>query len=146
MRYEVTRVFDASNGQTIDAETPEGAAEIAMNDDAARPHLCNQCADDVELGDHIRTIVYDQDGNEVYDDGFEALEIKQLRAELCRVTGERDELLVGAQAFCAAINHALSLGMEADAFLLCWNEGDWDGCREFDFPEEAIDLSKGVSP
>lgn len=33
----------------------------------------------------------------------------------------------------AVIQHALSLGFEADAFLHCWNEGDWEGCAEFGF-------------
>lgn len=43
------------------------------------------------------------------------------------------------------IQHAIKLGMDAGPFLSCWNEGDWDGCREFDFepnepqPPEAGD-------
>lgn len=35
--------------------------------------------------------------------------------------------------FCAAIEHALGEGLEAATFLKCWNEGDWEGCREFGF-------------
>lgn len=32
-----------------------------------------------------------------------------------------------------AIEHAISLGTEASEFLTCWNEGNWDGCREYGF-------------
>lgn len=32
-----------------------------------------------------------------------------------------------------AIAHAISLGTEAEGFLICWNEGNWDGCREYGF-------------
>lgn len=43
------------------------------------------------------------------------------------------------QDFCAAIDHAISLGLEGADFLRCWNEGDWDGCAEFDFvPSEQL--------
>lgn len=39
--------------------------------------------------------------------------------------------------FCAVINHAISLGLGADGFLRCWNEGDWAGCAEFGFHVDA---------
>lgn len=35
------------------------------------------------------------------------------------------------------IGHAINLGLEADQFLRCWNEGDWDGCREFGFEPDV---------
>lgn len=35
--------------------------------------------------------------------------------------------------FNRVIQHAITLGSEAASFLRCWNEGNWDGCREFDF-------------
>lgn len=35
------------------------------------------------------------------------------------------------------IQHAISLGYDASYFLRCWNEGDWSGCREFDFTDSS---------
>lgn len=35
--------------------------------------------------------------------------------------------------FNRVIQHAITLGSEAAQFLRCWNEGNWNGCREFDF-------------
>lgn len=40
------------------------------------------------------------------------------------------------------INHAITLGIDADQFLTCWREGDWAGCREFGF-EPDIDGVEG---
>lgn len=44
-----------------------------------------------------------------------------------------DEVEKVRSTFCAVINHAIGLRLEADAFLRCWNEGDWAGCAEFGF-------------
>ena len=37
------------------------------------------------------------------------------------------------QIYNRVINHAITLGLDADQFLSCWREGDWAGCREFGF-------------
>lgn len=41
------------------------------------------------------------------------------------------------QVFNRVIDHAISLLNEADPFLRCWREGNWDGCREFDFEPDG---------
>ena len=48
------------------------------------------------------------------------------------------------EEFNRVIQHAIGLGTEASAFLHCWNEGNWDGCREFDF--EPILPYESASP
>jgi hypothetical protein len=64
----------------------------------------------------------------------DAEEITRLRAELDKSQQDAEQM---RQDFCAAINHAISIGMEADVFLRCWNEGDWKGCAEFGFEPSA---------
>lgn len=47
--------------------------------------------------------------------------------------------------FCKAIDHAISLDIEGVYFLSCWNDGDWDTCREFGFePSDALTSPKFV--
>lgn len=41
------------------------------------------------------------------------------------------------------INHAISLGLDADQFLSCWREGDWAGCREFGFEPDIECINEG---
>ena len=43
------------------------------------------------------------------------------------------------------IQHAISLDIEAGAFLTCWNEGDWEGCLEYDFTPD-LEAMKGDAP
>lgn len=31
------------------------------------------------------------------------------------------------------INHAIEQGIDAEVFLHCWRQGDWEGCAEFGF-------------
>lgn len=65
------------------------------------------------------------------------VEVDQLRAENERLKEELAEAKKDAEQmrsdFCAAINHAIRLGIEGDIFLLCWNEGDWESCAEYGF-------------
>jgi hypothetical protein len=59
--------------------------------------------------------------------------------------GKRDaetEREVMRVEFCRAIDHAILLNTEAANFLRCWNEGDWDGCLEFEFEFEAAPKEK----
>lgn len=47
--------------------------------------------------------------------------------------------------FCAAIDHAVTLGCAGAEFLRHWNEGEWDACREYGFtPSKA--LAEAVKP
>lgn len=97
-------------------------------------------------------------------DGFETsaknvqcalAEIESLRQQLAEKDAENrlimlnltqcGEQLAASQAqkaqqsadFCDAIGHAISLGLDAHIFLKCWNEGDWDGCKEYGFEPSA---------
>lgn len=42
------------------------------------------------------------------------------------------------QEFNAAINHAISLGLEGIDLLRYWREGDWDACSEFGFTSPQL--------
>lgn len=90
MRYEVALIFSANNGLMVESETPEEAAEIAANSEKASVRLCHHCARTINLGDHVRTIVYDEGGNEVYDDDYVVLDIERLRAENAALQAEKD--------------------------------------------------------
>lgn len=52
-------------------------------------------------------------------------EIESLRQQLSEVT----------RIYNTVIYHAISLGSEGVYFLQCWGEGDWAGCRGFDFTD-----------
>lgn len=44
------------------------------------------------------------------------------------------QLESGHHEFNRAIDYAIGLsGLEARDFLYAWREGDWEGCREFDY-------------
>ena len=81
-KYSVSLIFSADSGVDIEADSPEEAAELAYNSNEASPSLCHQCARDVNLGDCIRTIVYDENGAEVFDDGWEIKKINRLEQRL----------------------------------------------------------------
>lgn len=66
MKYSVTVIFDASVSVEVEAESADQAIELAMEHERMCPGLCHQCADEIELGDAMRAIVYDDKG-EVLD-------------------------------------------------------------------------------
>lgn len=69
------------------------------------------------------------------------LERDTLQEALSATVEQRDRFMNSEEQmrsdFCAAINHAIGLGIDAAIFLQCWNEGDWDGCRDFGFEPSA---------
>lgn len=66
-RFNGAVIYDASKaGCEVMAETPAEAAE-AMLGQADMITLCHQCSHDIDLGDPIRAIVYDDEGSE-YDE------------------------------------------------------------------------------
>ncbi len=49
-----------------------------------------------------------------------------------------------SQIYNRVINHAISLGIDADQFLSCWRVGDWAGCREFGFEPDIECINEGA--
>ena len=84
-KYSVSVIFDACKCVDVEAESPEQAADMAY-DEAGYVGLCHQCSGEVEMGDAVRAIVYDESGDEVADDGYQAM-------ELAKITQQCDELL-----------------------------------------------------
>ena len=60
------------------------------------------------------------------------------------LTKKRDDLQQGLQCFNEALDFAIKQGLDGIEFLRCWREGNWNGCREWGFPEEAIARVKEV--
>lgn len=60
-KYNCTVIFDASASVGIEADTPEDAAEQAENETQGRQNLCHQCANDLDTGDSIGVLVYNED-------------------------------------------------------------------------------------
>lgn len=94
-RYNVTQIFDASHTITVEAETPEQAAEIAESN--AEPlSLCHQCSGEVNGGDCIGVHVYEDECTEMLADtthaGDLSLEIEKLRAKVAQLDATNKEL------------------------------------------------------
>lgn len=83
--YSVSLIFSADRGVAVKAASPEEAAEHAYNSDEAFAAVCHQCARRINVGDCIRVIVYDEAGNEVFDDGAELRQIAALQAEIAEL-------------------------------------------------------------
>lgn len=63
-KYNCIVIFDASSTVSVEAETPEAAAQIAENIEnivQENQHLCYQFANTFETGDSIGVYVYDKD-------------------------------------------------------------------------------------
>lgn len=88
--YECTVLIDAGCGVTVEASSPEEAAELAENLAAEQGagSLCHQCSSHTECGDSYAVIVYDDD-KEVLD------------------TDHRSKLLIAAQSELAALREEL---------------------------------------
>lgn len=65
-KYTVNLVYDASCSIEIESKSIEDAIEAAY--DEISPSLCHYCARDLNIGDHLGTVVCDEDDNEVYND------------------------------------------------------------------------------
>lgn len=53
--------------------------------------------------------------------------------ELHHSTSKQASNQSAVDEFNRVIQHAITLRYEAFQFLQCWNEGNWEGCREFEF-------------
>lgn len=62
-KYNLFHVIDASSCETVEADSPEEALEMAENN---QPRECANCTE-FELADCIKTIVSDEHGNEVFE-------------------------------------------------------------------------------
>lgn len=89
-KYECTVLIDASFGVTVEASSPEEAAELAENAAAEQGagSLCHQCSNHTECGDCYAVIVYEDD-KEILD------------------TDHRSKLLADAQSQLAALREEL---------------------------------------
>lgn len=86
--YSVTVLIDASKGRDVEADSPEEAADEAL-EQIGTPALCHQCSGEIETGDPIGAHVYDGD-KLVLDTTWDAQRIAKL-------TAERDELMAALQ-------------------------------------------------
>ncbi|GAB3484222.1 hypothetical protein [Azotobacter salinestris] len=71
--FSVTLLIDASTSMTVTADTPEDAAELAM-DEAGNPSLCHYCSGKMDVGDVYAARVYDGD-KEVLDTDWTAQQL-----------------------------------------------------------------------
>lgn len=82
-QYECTVLLDASNGQTVFANSPEEAAELAqdaaMEDGAGS--LCHYCSRHTDTGDIYGVVVYEGD-NEVLNTTYHAEREKSLQGKI----------------------------------------------------------------
>lgn len=106
-KYSVSIIFDASKCVEVNAESPEEALGLAY-DDAGYPSLCHQCSDEVEMGDAVRAIVYDESGEEVADDGYQEMKI-------AKMTQQRDELLEALEGLLADMHLRAKLDGDVDS-------------------------------
>lgn len=62
MKYECTVLIDACVNATIEADSPEDAAQKMEEHECSSPRLCHQCSREVNLGDPIGVIVNSANG------------------------------------------------------------------------------------
>lgn len=81
--YECTVLIDASCGVTVEASSPEEAAELAENaaSEQGAGSLCHQCSGHTECGDSYAVIVYDGD-KEVLDTDHRTKMMEAANSEL----------------------------------------------------------------
>lgn len=66
--YDVTLLHDLSSHQRVQADSPADAVERACENTPSR--LCHHCAGRYEMGDIVRAIVVDEQGDEVLEDAM----------------------------------------------------------------------------
>lgn len=65
--YTVMGIVDATVYETVEADSPEEAAESAYA--SFSPSVCHQCSEDLEVTGEVPWVqVLDEDGEEVYTD------------------------------------------------------------------------------
>ena len=88
-KYNCTVIFDASASVEVEAETPEQAAELALEMAEGDQHLCHQCSRSLNTGDAIGAIVYDEEcTQELLDTTYQPpqrqpLTEKEIRTQFC---------------------------------------------------------------
>lgn len=150
--YSVSVIFDACKSVKVEAGSAQEAAEIAY-DEAGYASLCHQCSGEIDVADAVRAIVYDESGDEVFDDGYEnglmaklEPQIKELRQERQRehdmrvsLAGELEVATQNARDLFAALELSVQL---MDRF------GEAYGCEpsnyiEYKAAKAAIAKAKG---
>ena len=81
-KYRVTLIFDATNSIEVNAASIDEALDKAYNSEKSRVTLCHQCAKEIDIADITRVIVYDDKGNEVFDDGYQDTQIAKLTEQV----------------------------------------------------------------
>ena len=110
-KYNCTVIFDASSSVTVEAKTPEDAANLAEEKTAGHQSLCHQCADTLETGDAIGVIVYDETAQkEVLDTTFRR-ETTPPAAQRKPLTGE--EMTEGCRSLGVGAYRTLAAAFEA---------------------------------
>lgn len=126
-------IFDASKCVEVNAESPDEALGLAY-DEAGYVSLCHQCSGEIEMGDAVRAIAYDESGEGVAYDGYQEMKI-------AKMTQQRDELLEALE------------GLLADMHLRAKLDGDVDsdgcvvlncGSSVLHAAHSAISKAKGV--
>lgn len=88
--YIAVVVMGGSVGIEVEADSPEEAADLAMEHDSAQPTLCHMCSNHLDLGDPAGVCV-ELDGKEVYTDVPNDLlrkELAEVKEELAKVKAE----------------------------------------------------------
>lgn len=81
-QYTCTILFDASASVEVDAETPEAAAEKAL-DERGHVTICHQCSEELEIGDACGVMVYDNDATtQALDTTWAGQRIAKLEARI----------------------------------------------------------------
>lgn len=102
--YSVSVIFDACKSVNVEADSPGDAIDKAY-DEAGYASLCHQCAGEIEVGDAVRAIVFDGDGEQVGDDSWQEEKISKL-------TQQRDELLAALKDISKAYLRLLESGKD----------------------------------
>lgn len=87
MKYECVIPFDACNYLTVEADSPEAAAQRAMSE-AGSVTLCHQCSDKIDIADAQGVIVTDEEGTTVFDDTWSGQRIRELEAKVAALEAE----------------------------------------------------------
>lgn len=102
-KYNCTVIFDASVNVTIEADTPEDAADQAENETQGRQNLCHQCSNELDTGESIGVLVY----NDEYTDELLDTRYNPQRTWVGLTDVERHEIMVCNYARTELLAHAI---------------------------------------
>lgn len=70
-KFYCTVVFDASANVTVEADSPEAAAELAIEQTDGHQRLCHHCSDTLDTGDALGAVVFDEQATkELHDSRY----------------------------------------------------------------------------